>query len=359
MRAKLLLMLCLLLSAAMPTAAQDETHLYQVFVQRDTGLIGEDTLTFVDLLTGSETIFSVDGERYTPFSEGVLFYQRAENRVKLALPNGGLFDHPFVQPDVNTRRVDWVFAPDSRQIAWTLTGGTSSALITVTQVANLDGSDRREILVDGPRDGIRALPVSFHPQGSALVMDYQPDVIGELTPFRQYAGLFMVDLTTGQTTPLPDEPGCFCGAAVSANEFVRLALTDDVSGYNVRAFDLLTQQDITIPALSLAGFTQAGDVLISPDGTRAVYALAQVSQFGTPAQTIRTVFVGVHLPSESQVALTEPITTYVKPVAWTDENSAILFTSPTQDGTWKVSLADGNLARVASATYIGLVRDGG
>jgi len=46
----------------------------------------------------------------------------------------------------------------------------------------------------------------------------------------------------------------------------------------------------------------------------------------------------------------------VRPIGWTDHDSAILFTSPTLDGTWKINLADGTLTKVAAATYVGLLR---
>jgi hypothetical protein len=70
------------------------------------------------------------------------------------------------------------------------------------------------------------------------------------------------------------------------------------------------------------------------------------------------VFVLVNLEDMTQTALTEPITTYVQPVAWTEDNSAVIFTSPEQDGTWKVDLSDGTLDRVAEATYVGEVAVG-
>jgi hypothetical protein len=58
---------------------------------------------------------------------------------------------------------------------------------------------------------------------------------------------------------------------------------------------------------------------------------------------------------QTQTALTDPITTFVRPVAWTEDNSAILFTSPTLDGTWKIQLSDGALVKVAEATYLGTI----
>jgi len=108
-----------------------------------------------------------------------------------------------------------------------------------------------------------------------------------------------------------------------------------------------------IPALRLTGYDTAGDVLIAPDGSRAVYALAQISSDATAATPIRSVFVLVDLVALTQDALTDPVATFVRPVEWTEDNSAIIFTSPTLDGTWKISLATGRLERIAEATYIG------
>jgi len=328
---------------------------WQVFVSRDADATGQDRLVFLNLVTGEETTALATGERYTIVDGAVLFYAPDEARIKLAQPNGLVSDHPFIQPQANTRRIDWLLSPDGKKIAWTLTAGNTNALSTVTMTANVDGSETRQALVDGPRDGIRATPVTFSVDGGALVMDYQPDSIGELTPFRQYAGLFAVDLTTGNSAMLPDEPGCFCGGGVGGGKFLRLALTNDLRGYDLHTYDLPDGPRSVVPALNLVGFTQAGDVLVSPDGADAVYALAQVSDFGTPAMSVRTVFVLVDLATRTQTALTQPITTFVRPVAWTDYNSAILLTSPTVDGTWKINLSDGNLVRVAGATYVGII----
>lgn len=351
---RLLLASCLLI--VRPAFAQTPTTLpQQVFVTRNIDAAGQDRLIFIDLFTGSEQAVVVNGERYTAVAGGVLFYDRDAGRVKFAQPDGTVRDHPFMQPGENARRIDWVVSPDGKLLAWTITEGQPSTLITTTYVAGIDGANPRTLLVDGPRDGIRAMPVAFSPDDESLYLDYQPDSIGDLTPYRQYAGLFAVDLESGETSMLPGEPGCFCGAGLGAGKFLRLALTDDLSGFNLRIFDLDAGTGTTISALSLVGFTQAGDVLISPDGTRAVYALAQVRGFGTAQQSVRAVFVLADLVRQTQTALTDPVTMFLRPVAWTEDNSAVLLTSPTQDGTWKITLSDGTLAQVAAATYVGMV----
>ena len=79
-----------------------------------------------------------------------------------------------------------------------------------------------------------------------LYMDYQPNTIGDLTPFRQYAGLFALDLISGETSSLPGEPGCFCGAGIGADMFLRLTLAD--SGFNLRIRNLSNDSETTAAA---------------------------------------------------------------------------------------------------------------
>jgi hypothetical protein len=352
----LLIVMCLL--CIVPARAQDSANIVpqQVFLLRGDLLTGGDQLKFINLLTGAETTVTVRGERYTALRHAVMYYDRGANRVKLVTADGGIIDHPFMQPTEAARRIDWLVSSDGHRLAWTVTEGTSSLLTTTTTVANIDGTNAEKALIDGPRDGIRVMPVGFDPEGETLYMDYQPDTIGDLTPFRDYAGLFALDLASGEVTPLPGEPGCFCGAGVGAGWFLRLALNNGLTGFDLRAIDLTSDGVTTIPAVNLVGYTQAGDLLIAPDGTRAVYALAQVRNFGTVDQTIQTVFVVVDLMSMTQQALTQPLTTFVRPIAWTEDDSAILFSSPLQDGTWKVDLNGGALDQVADATYIGTVQ---
>lgn len=353
----LLLLLALISFGLLPAASaqQPDVMAWQVFVSRNVDALGQDNLRFLNIVTGEERAVLVNGERYTIAGDRVLFYDAAQGRVRLAGLDGLVTDHPFILPQANTRRIDWLLSPDAAHLVWTLTTGNPNALSTVTMFANADGSGTRQLLVDGPRDGIRAMPVAFSPDGATLYMDYQPDSIGELTPFRQYAGLFAVDIATGNSLMLPDEPGCFCGAGLGGGRFLRMTLTSDLRGFDAHLVDLPDGPRSLIPALNLVGFTQSGDVLMTADGSKAVYALAQITNFGTAAMSTRTVFVLVDLATRTQTALTQPLDTFVRPLAWTDENSAVLLTSPTQDGTWKINLSDGNLVRIAGATYVGLI----
>lgn len=327
-----------------------------MFLQRDIEASGADRLTFVDLVTGEETPLVVNGERYTLVGNAVLYFERSINRMMLAEPDGSTLEHPFIQPNASTRRIDWLLSPDQKMIAWTLTEGSTEALTTSTSTARIDGTEARVVFSDGPRDAIRALPVGFSPDFTTLYMDFQPEGFSDFIPFPQYAGLFGVGVSSGGWAYLPDEPSCFCGAGFGNGLLLRLKVSADLSGFDVHVYNLAGQVEQTIPAATLPNYTQAGDVVMSPDGRKAVYALAQIQNFGRPDQSVRTVFMLVDLELMTQAAMTEPITTFVEPLSWTEDNSAIIFTSRQQDGTWKISLADGRLARVADATYLGTIQ---
>jgi len=330
------------------------THVWEVFLRR--GAAGAaDSLTFVDVITGDETPVNLTGERYTIVGNGVMYYDRVAQRVMMVYPDGKTTEHPFIQPGSETRRVDWQLSGDGKKIAWTLTEGSPTALTTLTSIANVDGSGEQEVLSDGPRNAIRALPVGFSPDYTTLYMDFQPDGFADFTPMPQYAGLIGVDVASAKWAYLPDEPSCFCGAGFGAGDLLRLKVSQDLSGFDVHIYNLAGKIEQTIPAQPLRGYTQAGDVVISPDGHQAVYALAQVQNFGRADQSVRTVFMLVDMDLKTQTPLTEPITTFVEPHSWTEDNSAVLLTSRQQDGTWKINLSDGKLTRVADATYLGTV----
>lgn len=351
---KLLTVLLLMLVGSLQ--AQDSTpqdnprnHPYYVFIQPDA-----QTLIFVDALTGEQNTLTVIGERYTLFGRSVLFFDPQTRQVMVATPDGELEPHPFMQMPSDAMRIDWLAAADGKRLAWTVTHSDAPGeLTTTTQIASSEGTDVRDVLTDTRRDGLRVLPVAFDHTQTKLYLDYQPDGVGALTAYPQYAGLFELDLNTGKWQFLEGEPGDFTGAGFGGEFFLRLALTDDLSGFDLKVINLATRFSRTIPTLQLRGaFSQAGDILIAPDGSRAIYALSQISSFGTTAQSIRTVFVLVDLVNMTQTNLTE-ITTFVRPVAWTEDNSAIIFTSPQQTGTWKINLEGTRLEKIAEPTYLG------
>ena len=343
------------------TGAQQDApgHPWMVFVQSDIDATGLDRLIFMDLQNGAENTLDVYGENYTIFGDEVMFYDYANRRVTLVAPDTTLRLHPFIRVLADTYRVDWVL--DSQRIAWTITSrDPGGQLETITSVAALNGAGAQIVFShsDPETPELRAQPLAFAANRDTLYMDFQLDGLSAFTPFSLYTRIFALDLTTGAYEFLPDEPAnCICGAAIRAGKFARLRLADDLGGFDFHLYDLRGGFEDRIEALRLdTAYDNGGDVLLTPDGRRAVYALSQIEDFGRETQSITTVFVLVDLLTMTQTNLTTtPIRTFVVPVDWTEDNSALLLTNPTQDGTWKINLSDGRLERVAEATYVGRI----
>lgn len=355
-----LLLLCGLLCLSSIGLAQTELEhqLWEVYLERDVGEDGTDRLQFLNILNGTSSSVRVFGERYTLLGNRVLYFDRRGNQVMLAAPDGSTEIHPFISLADGVRRVDWLVADDARWIVWTATYDDPAGLRTVTRMATPAGAESRLVLEDGPRnDGVRALPVAFDLPRNRLLMDAHPDGLGRFSPYTQYAGLFSVRLDDGTIELLPEEPGCYCAAAFAADQVLRLAVTDDFSGFDMRIVSLTGAVSRRIPAYTVDNYTQAGDILIAPDGSRAIYALSQIENFGALNQTISTQLVLVNLREMTQEPLGDPITTYVHPLSWTEDNTAILFTSAQRTGTWKISLEAGELQQVATASYLGTLSD--
>jgi hypothetical protein len=349
------LLLCACVGGAQ---AADAVPAYQVFWQRAQG-----QLVLIALDTGESRSVPAVGERFTVLGDGILSYDPSRAQVLWTTPDGQTRPHPFIQQmDSTARRIDWAVAADRTAIAWTVTRGDDARLTTQTYSARADGSELRLVFEETRDDGLRALPVSFSADGAQLYMDYQPDGISAFTLFAQYAGLFALDIGVAPTDPdgvdlLVGEPGCFCGGAVRDGLLLRLALSPDLSGFDVRMVNLLADETITVPSLALRNYTQAGDMIFSPDGRYAVYALARVEAING-ATEIRTVIALVDVVNRAQRAMSDPILDYVRPVAWTEDNAAVILTSPQRDGTWKLPRGDNEaqrIVKIGDATYLGLL----
>lgn len=349
-------------------AGTDEprNHPFYVFIQPDAAATSAQQLIFLDGLTGEQQVLEVTGERFSIHGRAVLYFDTARRQVMQAAPGlaeATLTEHPLLQLPTDALRIDWMTSADDNQLAWSVTRSDAPGeLTTLTYVAvaeaDSDGTNPRQVFTDTRRDGLRAMPVAFDPTGARLYMDYQPDGISALTAYPQYAGLFALDLkpeSPGVWQFLEGEPGDFTGAGFGGAWVLRLSLAADFSGFDLNVMNVETGQRSVIPAVEQRmAFSQAGDVLISPDGAKAVYALSQITRFGTPEQTLQTVFMLVDLKSMTQRSLIE-ITTFVRAVSWTEDNSAIILTSPQQPGTWKIGLTDARLEKIAESTYLGLL----
>lgn len=327
---------------------------WDVFAEHGAGGSRQTNLIFIDILTGETVSLDTVGERYTLLDGGVLYFDAGARQVKLAKPDGVVRQHPFIAAPPDTYRVDWAVSTDRRFIAWTLTRrNVDHALMTSTFVADAAGSEIREVLADGPREKLRVLPIAFGDDQTELYLDVHPDEIRSDVPYTQYASLFALDLISGEIRTLPGEPACFlCAAGFGGGLFLRLLPGEESNGADVRLDSLHGGAARVIPAISQHYDAQAGNALISADNRSAVYVMSRRRGLGG-GQTVRTVFVRVDLLALEQSIVGNPIAAFAHPIKWTEDHTAILFTSEGRNGTWKLDLQSGRVAKVAAAAYLG------
>lgn len=356
------LIACLSLSA--PALAQDaalpeaEQASWDVFLRSgadDAAL----ELVFINLLTGEARQASVTGERFSLLEDAVIYFDLAADQVMLAQPDASIQPHPFIRKSAAAERVDWVLSKDRRRIAWTEArrddeGGWSTATY-VSGTASTDETDSRELLLDGPRAGVRVLPVAFSALTDELILEAHADGITDYFAYRRYAALFALNLIDGETRPLPDEPACYCAAGFGESLLLRLPpLSDDRA--TALVYNLDGSGSMTIEGALPEGFKARGGALLSADDSLALYVLSQLPPSGDQAGEIRSLFVLADLQTAEQRLVSNPITGLARVLAWTDDNGAVLFTSDQLLGTWKLRLSDGKISELAPALYLGSLR---
>ncbi|MCY4021107.1 MAG: hypothetical protein OXG39_16985 [Chloroflexi bacterium] len=358
MKAKILwLMVCMLVSA--PLSAQDtalpeaEQPGWDVFLRKDEADTTAE-LVFINILTGEMNSRSIAGERFTLLGKAVIYYDLDENQVKQVAPDTSIRDHPFLSKSADTERVDWLVFGGGQAIAWTVTRrGDGGTLSTSTYVSDVDGADGREVLVDGPREGVRVLPVAFSAATNELIMEAHPDGISEHFSYTQYAGLFALSLADGALRQLPDESGCYCAAGFGDQVLLRFPPSSRGDGVEVKVYSLDGSQKMAIESAAPAGFTAPGEALVGADDNLALYVVSQVPMQGAAADETRSVFVLADLQTLEQSLVSNPFTGLARRVAWTEDYAAVLFTNDQQLGTWKLRLSDGKISELASALYLG------
>ena len=284
---------------------------------------------------------------------GVVYLDQEEAQVKLVKPDATIRDHPFIKLMPSDYRVDWAVSADGGRIAWSISQKAGDGqLYSAVWLADSAGTEIKKLLDYGPRAGIRLLPVAFSADEAALYLEAHPDGIAEAKPYAWRTGLFALRLADGQIQALPSGEPCFC--AVGFGQDIMLRLQPDGAGLApaVLMQSLAGGDAVVIPALARSEYTEAGNILVNADGASAVYALSQLSGFEASAAQPQTVLVWVDLQKRQQMVINSPLAGALRPLSWTEDNSAILFTQA-GGGTWKISLIDGRSQKIADAIYLG------
>ncbi len=320
---------------------------------------GAARLFFVDPVTGEAVTADVRGDRFTVVGGYVLFQNAEDGTLSRAWPDGRVEPHPFIQPIPETARIDWVVSPDGQWIAWTRTDRTADGqLTTLTTLARPDGGDQRVLLQDGPDAFLHIVPLALT-DNSTFFFDRQPGGLGGFFFYPQYADVHRLRPEQPAPERLPFEPNCFCAAALSADGqyFVRLEQASDSGGFDARVWDLAANIDTFAPTIA-PPYALAGAALVSPEGERVVYSLANnvtLDSAGSGRERFMLVVVEAK-QGEQRPLLETPLDRPLLPLAWTDDEHGVLLYNPRRDGTWKLSLDTGEIRQVASATLVGVIR---
>ncbi len=364
---KRLLLLVVMVAISTPAYGQDiiqsdvQGHNWDVFIQRDAENSAATDIIFVDLLTGATSKVNTSGEGHALTSAGVIYVAAEDRQVKLAKADGIIRDHPYITASPDDYQIDWVLSGDRKRIAWATARKTEDyQLVTSVHVADSAGTDIRAVLQYGPRPGVRLLPIAFASDEQEVLMEVRADGTGAQTPYARSTGLFALNFAAEEvvTRAMPGDQSCFCAVGFGTDIMLRLTPNAETMGIDVQIYRLDDGTSQVIPAVSRGEYDEAGNMLVSPDDMLAVYALSQVSGFGTPEQEIHTVLVLVDLQNLRQTVLNSAMRSLIQPISWTEDKSALLFTTEDLNASWKLNLATGQAIKVADAVYLGKLTDG-
>ena len=358
------LLTILILVTAVVASGQEElrpgvrSQSWEVFVQRDAENPATTTVIFLDLLTGETSSVATVGERYTLIDGAVIYFDRNDAHVKLVKPDAIIRDHPYIVMNSGDYRVDWAVSGDGQRITWAVSRRDDDNLLTTSiKVADAAGADLREVLVYGPRLGIRLIPIAFDGDNETFYVEVHADGTSEATPYTRRTGLFALSFGAQNvsTNPLPGDQTCFCPVGFGKDLMLRLVTGNDSAGIEVEIHELRSGARRVVPPVSLGSYDEAGNILVSPDGKLAVYALSQITGFGTAQQQISSVVVLADLENARQIVLNSPMTALLRPISWTEDNTAVLVAQEWAGGTWKMQLDDGVSVKVADGRYLGRI----
>ena len=278
--------------------------------------------------------------------------------MKLGKADGLIRDHPFISVNAETQRVDWAVAADKDWIVWTVSRRVDDGqLITATWLADVAGSEIRELLVYGPRDGIHLLPIGFGAERGEVFMEALAFGSVGLSPYTRRTGLFALNLAGDElvTRALPGDQPCLCAVGFGANLMLRLAPNRELNGLDVEIYPLDGGERQVVPALSPGDYGDGGNILVSADGKKAIYALSQIRDDAGERDALPTVLVQVDVENGRQRIASRPMPGSIRPLGFSEDNRMALIALRQSDATWKVDLEDGRLIKVADAIYLGQI----
>jgi dipeptidyl aminopeptidase/acylaminoacyl peptidase len=239
------------------------------------------------------------------------------------------------------------------RIAWAEVQSDGTNVISLLYTATTAGADRNLALRFSSTRRLAALPVHLTADGRTLYYTRQPlPEPGAYALFDLAADLYALDVRTGESTHLPDEPLCECAVGFTADgrQYARVQPEDDGNGFLVRLRDQGVDRVTILNAVEDLLHTQAGYVTLSPDGGTVLYASAR----GTGSlRSERWTLTLADRNAGTQTLLTGALTDGIRPLAFAPDGKSVILIGITKAGTWKVTLADRQLQQISAYNYLG------
>ena len=320
------------------------------------------TVTWIDSLSGDANSVPAPGTRYQVVGEWV-YYQEGTNGTVHRV-NGAGQDERFDFMDIPEDywdSLDWVISPDGTQIVWKRSffepGETGFTLTSELYAATIATGEVRLLTRQVVHKHRTLAPWGFSADGSWVFVYQQPYNIGALFP--AYGEFSVLDVATGQLTPLPDpmatQPDTIMGgAAALSDDGARLARVGHAEGegFRVSLTDLANGQttEIATTISTDLGPVQIGDAMFSPDGSTLVYTVGYDSLGKAAFALFRVDFA-----KGTQRELLPPQPTRYKVVRFEDDGSLLLTVVGTgeETGTFRLH-PDGTLEHLSDSTFLGI-----
>jgi hypothetical protein len=335
------------------------------------------TVSWVDM--GSSTVTSVPapGIKHLVVGEWVYyqedFYQEGIKHTVHRVNRAGQderFDFMDILED-NVEPGEWAISPDGTRIVWKWslfeTGvGYDITLTSDLYVTTIATGETRLLTTYIVHEHHTLAPWGFTPDGSQVLVYQRPYGIGALFPI--YGEFSMLDVATGQLTPLPDpmatQPettpgiGSGGGSAALSDDGARLARLPYISTESKDSPQSLTLTDLvsgqtTEIATSIStdlGLVRVGDGVFSPDGSTLVYTVA----YGDPGSETFAL-IQMDLITGTQWEILPPQPTCYKVARFEDDGSLLLTIAWLGEGTGTLRLhPDGTLERISESTFVGV-----
>ena len=321
------------------------------------------TVTWIDDLGGTANSVPAPGTRYQVLGEWV-YYQESDHGTVQRVNAAGQderFDFMGI-PEDYLDVLDWAISPDGTQIVWKLSffeagEGYDVTLTSELYVATIATGETRLLTTYVVHEHQILTPWGFSPDGSQVFVYLQPYGIGSL--FAVYGAFSVLDVATGQITPLPDpmasQPETTMGGpAALSDDGARLARFGYVEGegFKINLTELASGQTTEIPTTISAalGIVRVGDGIFSPDGSTLIYTVA----YGDMGSETFALFQ-VDLTTGTERELLNPQPTRYRVVRFEDDGSLLLTVVWSGEGMGTFRLhPDGTLEKLSEATFVGV-----